>query len=266
VGTDWGFTREDGHSLEVAVHAMGLALGDFDRDGDMDVHVTNAGPTWLGRNDLDAGFVDVSLPLVRYSDGSEGDISWTTWFLDHGNDLAQDLFIGYGYMPTKVDRGPNQTVNRLEMPDRLLRWDGVDWTNIAPEVGVANPASTRTAIVADVDRNGFEDLLTWSLDLGPRLYLQSCDHSRWLRVVLEQGGTKNRFAVGARVEAWSEGAYVIMRDMQAGSQGTQAVGPPEVHLGLGDLEVVDLVVRWPDGLVTVNEGVPTAREVVVHHP
>ncbi len=43
-------------------------------------------------------------------------------------------------------------------------------------------------------------------------------------------------------------------------------GPPVVHLGLGERDEVALVVYWPDGEVTVNEAVPTRREVTLTRP
>ena len=265
-GLDWAFDRSDPRGLGVNLHSMGLAIGDWDNDADMDVHISNAGGTWLARNDGPEGFIDVSLPLLQFSDGMQGDISWTTWFFDHGNDAALDLFIAYGHMPTKIDRGPNHTMNRLEMPDRLLLREGEEWVDVAPDCGLADTSSTRTAIFADIDRDGFEDALTWSLNRGLRYYRSACNDNGWVRVSLEQEGTKNRFGVGARVEAWAEGRFITMRDVQAGSQGTQTAGPPEVVLGLGSLQTVDLVIRWPDGLVTVNQGVSTRRGVEVHHP
>ena len=44
--------REDGYG-------MGLAAGDYDNDGDVDVYVTNFGPNALWRNNGDGTFTDV---------------------------------------------------------------------------------------------------------------------------------------------------------------------------------------------------------------
>ena len=74
-------------------------------------------------------------------------------------------------------------------------------------------------------------------------------------------GTLNRDAIGARVEAWANGEPLAVREMTAGSTGAMTAGPPEVHLGLGLHDQVELRVRWPGGRETVHPDIPTRREV-----
>ena len=259
----WRFSHTPEAALDYSMLGMGLAVGDMDDDGDYDLHITNAGPTTLSRNDGGV-FTDVSLSVAGFSDGSGGDISWATAWTDHDNDGDLELFTGYGHMPTKVDgRAPNDTRNRLEQPDAL--WSTPDgggtFEDIAPALGLDNPERTRAAVVADIDRNGFPDLVTWALFDGPRLHRGGCNANAWTRISLEHAGSQNVSAVGSRVEAWSSGVLVAMGDIAIGSDEVMSAGPAEVLLGLGDAEEVDVVVRWPDGTTTVNEGVPTRRSV-----
>tara|TARA_Y100000588_G_scaffold341896_1_gene386260 strand:- start:8308 stop:9960 length:1653 start_codon:yes stop_codon:yes gene_type:complete len=78
-------------SLEMADrgYGMGVAVGDYDDDGDMDIYVTNVGPNTLWRNDGNYKFKEVSLQAGVNDDG------WGTAaaFVDADNDGDLDLFV-----------------------------------------------------------------------------------------------------------------------------------------------------------------------------
>ena len=78
-------------SLEMADrgYGMGVAVGDYDDDGDMDIYVTNVGPNTLWRNDGNYKFEEVSLQAGVNDDG------WGTAaaFVDADNDGDLDLFV-----------------------------------------------------------------------------------------------------------------------------------------------------------------------------
>lgn len=67
---------------------MGVAIGDFDNDGDDDMYITNLGPNALLRND-GGRFVDVT------SEAGVGDPSWSSSaaFLDVNGDGLLDLYV-----------------------------------------------------------------------------------------------------------------------------------------------------------------------------
>ncbi len=248
---------------DIGMLAMGLALGDMDNDGDLDVHVTDAGPTLLLRNEGAHQFTDISLCVESFSDGSSGDISWGTIFFDHDNDGVLELHTSFGHMPTKAGGGPNWTQNREVMPDQLWRRDGEEWIDIAPAAGVADPAWSRTAQAVDLDGDGFAELLSWSLDEGPRLYQSGCNERAWLDVRLRDSTSKNSFAIGARITATGDGTPLVMREIGAGNTGTMSGGPPTARLGLNEAEAVDLEVRWPDGVTEHYPDVLTRRQVTI---
>ncbi len=253
-----------GSGADVGMLAMGLAIGDMDNDGDFDLHVSDAGPTLLLRSRGDGTFTDVSLQVEAFSDGSAGDISWGTLFFDHDNDGELELYSAFGYMQTKAgDHGPNMTSNRLEMADQLWRRDGDAWTDIAPAVGADDPAWNRTALAVDLDEDGFAELITFSLDQGPRILRSGCSDRAWLSVSLRDSTSANRFGVGARIIATGQGTPLVMREIGAGNVGTMSGGPPTVRLGLNEAETVDLAVRWPDGETVVYPDVSTRRQLSI---
>ena len=70
-------------------YGMGVAAGDYDNDGDVDLYVTNLGPNVLLQNDGSGQFTDVT------NEAGVGDPSWSTaaTFLDLDADSDLDLFV-----------------------------------------------------------------------------------------------------------------------------------------------------------------------------
>ncbi len=75
--------------LEQSGFAMGVAVGDYDNDGDSDIYVTAFGPNRLYRNNGDGTFTDVT------EQAKVGDDKWGTSaaFFDYDNDGWLDLYV-----------------------------------------------------------------------------------------------------------------------------------------------------------------------------
>ena len=61
---------------------------------------------------------------------------------------------------------------------------------------------SRGLVLADLNGDGFLDVIKRDLDVGPIRYISRCDDTAWLQVELRQEDA-NRYAVGARVTAIS---------------------------------------------------------------
>ncbi len=88
---DWSFTDvTQSVGLAVPFYGMGVAVGDFDNDGDRDLFVTAVGANRLFRNDRNP-FVEVADAAGVAGDSQQWS-SGCTW-LDYDNDGRLDLFV-----------------------------------------------------------------------------------------------------------------------------------------------------------------------------
>ena len=79
-------------------YGQGVATGDYDNDGDVDIYVTNFGPNTLYRNDGDGSFTDVT------DSASVGDPLWSSSaaFVDVDMDGLPDLYV-VNYLRYEID-------------------------------------------------------------------------------------------------------------------------------------------------------------------
>jgi len=244
--------------------SMGIAVGDYDRDGDLDLYVTNFSEEYntLYRHDQDFFYTDFSLASGT-AESSFPHVGWGTEFFDYDNDGWLDLLAVNGHIYPQVDDAPVGT--RYAQPKLFYRnnRDGT-FTEVAGEVSQAFPEArvSRGLAVGDLDNDGDLDLVINDLDGAPMvLRNDGGNQGNWLRVRAE-GSPKNPFAIGARVRIVSGDLDQISEIRSGASYLSQ--NDLRLHFGLGLREKVDWVeVRWPEGGVTRVEDVTANQEVVV---
>lgn len=249
---------DNAHGLDVAITGMGLGIGDLNEDGIDDVVMT----AWDGNHTLVSGaggagwFESVAL-MGPNNDLDRGQkIAWGVELADMDDDGDLDAPMAYGYLDSRYEAA-------LLQPDALyLQQDGV-FVDVGPAWGTDQSTVGRGFLTIDLDDDGYLDLLRRDL-AGPTLVQQStCGDAGWLRVRLHAPGP-NTGAVGARVIA-HVGGRTFARSVLAGGTSYGSGGPPEVHLGLGDVDSVDtLEIRWPDGGVSWVYGEPTRQILDVY--
>jgi hypothetical protein len=250
---------------------MGCAFGDYDRDGDYDLYFTAIGPgtTLLRQEHEDFTFTDVGLSANAKAP-IEGAIfhGWGASFVDVDNDGWLDLYVGHGYLHQVLQGcspGDVGCSNSLEQPDTFLLNDEGIFLNKTEYAGLGNTLPTRSVITADLNRDGFMDIIVGSTWGHARLYMNGCDDSPWLEVRLV-GNQSNRDGVGAKVTVEADGITQV-REIEAGSQGLWGSNEPIAHFGLGGATVIDkLTVRWPSGAIQEFEDIEPRQYVVVGEP
>ena len=89
-------TRTSG--IEALGYGLGVATGDIDNDGWVDLYVTNLGPNQLLRNNRDGTFTDIT----KQSNTDDSRWSTSASFLDYDRDGWLDLFVA-NYVDFSID-------------------------------------------------------------------------------------------------------------------------------------------------------------------
>ncbi|MGH9159789.1 MAG: CRTAC1 family protein [Vicinamibacteraceae bacterium] len=227
---------------------MGLAIGDYDNDGDLDTHITNFSDdsNTLRRNDGRGAFVDVTVqsglraPTMPF-------LGWGTGFLDVDNDGWLDLFVANGHLYPEVDRF-DWGMTWAQRPLLFRNRSGKRFEEVAaaPGSGLATLASARGAAFGDLDRDGRIDVVLNNHDGPPALLHNVSTAGHWLSLRLIGGPGGRRDAIGASVTLEAAGATWRRDVVSGGSYCSQS--DLSVHVGLGRHTRIDsIVVRWPGG-------------------
>lgn len=173
-------------------YGMGVATGDFDNDGRIDLFLTNLGSNQLWRNVSKAG--SLAFEDVTAASGTE-DPRWSVpaLFADFDADGWLDLFIGnyvdFRLATHKTCSGPGGAADycgpssyRSE-PDRLLRGRGPGadgrprFEDISLAAGLREPGAALGAVADDFDGDGRLDLYVTNDGMANRLYLNQAPAS-----------------------------------------------------------------------------------------
>lgn len=228
---------------------MGIAVGDFDRNGLPDLYVTNVpnqgNPLLL--NQGDGTFVEA------HEKAGVGVLvsGWGTLFFDYDNDGDEDLYV----------------VNSIA-PNVLFRYDGFfPVIDVAEEMGLAEDGSSFCTAVADVDNDGDLDILLQTGLVRIQLLINHAsdgnggDSNNWLKVRLVGVGA-NKHAVGARIDIQA-GGEAQSRQVFSGI-GFKSSSTLVQHFGLCGADLAEsVVVHWPSGVESILHNVPANQTLVV---
>jgi len=198
--------------IEARGYGMGVAAGDFNNDGCVDLYLTNFGPNQLLRNKCDGTFTDVS----RQSGTDDPRFSVSASFVDYDRDGWLDLYVG-NYLDYSIETNEKcflvsgerdycpPTAYRPQ-PDRLYHnnRDGTftDVTGKALLGGEYGPALGVTA--ADFNSDGWPDI-----------YVANDDHDNLLWMNQRDGTFKNT-ALLSGVALTAEGKAEASMGVDAG--------------------------------------------------
>ena len=268
-GGSWTFTDVSlGSGANAAVFGMGIAVGDYDLDGFLDIFVTNIRDNVLLKNDGSG---------LRFEDSARdagarvglidrrARVAWGTFLFDYDNDGDEDLYLASGYL-----RADNVAVgaaaNPLEQPNVLLRNEGDGtFVDVSTASGSDDSGVGRGAVYLDYDNDGCLDVFVVNLGQRSILLRNVCEMERNWIAVKPVGTSSNRDAIGARVTIEVDGAVQI-REIAAGSS-QMGQNMLEAHFGLGTARTVDSVtVVWPSGKVKRLTDVPANQRLTIVEP
>jgi enediyne biosynthesis protein E4 len=254
---------EAGCALSIGGRAqsnMGIAVGDYDNDGWLDLFVTHFSEDYSTLYHNRSGrFEDVTyeagLGTVNYRH-----LSWGTGFFDFDNDGWKELFVANGHIYPQADRAGNRYFQQNALFRNLRNGQ---FALIPPEEsGLTEARSSRGAAFGDLTNSGSIEMVVNNIDAEPFLYNRgNLRRGNWLRFLLV--GTRcNRDAIGARVSVTAGGLTQIDEVRSADSYLSSS--DTRVHFGLGDTTTVDKVqVHWPDGTTQQLERLAVNQQYVV---
>ncbi len=249
----WCFTDVSLSSgADTRVDGMGLAIGDYDIDGDLDLYFSHNGPAVLLQNQTSQGsptFVDGSAAAgVNFAA-----IGWGTVFFDFDNDGWLDLYLATGNaIPAQANRLFRNLGNGA-------------FEDKTADSGADNTDFTMGVAYADYDRNGMMDLVIGNRQTDYVLYQNqgtTGGSNNWLQIKLVGGRGMNRDAIGARAYVHTSDGRVLMQEVKSGSS-IGAGNDLLLHFGLGVAVADSVVVIWPNGMQTTFDNVPLNTEWLI---
>ena len=249
---------EDG--LEQA--GMGVAVGDYDLDGNLDIFKTNFSDdtSVLYRGDGKGYFNDST---IRAGLGVETRyIGWGTGMVDLDNDGLPDLFVVTGGVYPEVERQlPAYPFRTPRLVFRSLGDGKFEELIDEAGAGVAAVHASRGCAFGDFDNDGDVDIVVMNMNEPPSLLRNDVSGGgHWLKVLLA-GVKSNASAIGARVIA-RYGERTQAQEVTAQSSFYSA-SDRRLHFGLGTATSVDLTILWPSGATEKIGGVPADQLVVI---
>ena len=246
--TDWTFTEVSATvGVDECQNGMGLAVGDYDRDGDFDFFFSDNGSdgtipvgqtgragTMLLRND--GGTFTDATDIAGVSSVAW---SWGTNFFDYDNDGFQDLYLAAGAMNSET-----------EVVESVLWRNNGDATfaDVSTSSGGLNDGlRTRTSVYADYDGDGDLDMFLVNYAGDTKLFRNNNSNgNNWVIFDLE-GIASNRDGIGARLELNTSDGVTQYFETRSGSSlgGGDDLG---AHFGIASAaSITSLTVYWPSG-------------------
>lgn len=241
---------------------MGIACGDYDRNGYLDLYVTHFSNEWntlyanygsQGFSDQTAiaGLVVPTLPMLAFG----------TTFHDFNGDGWLDLFVSNGHINERRTEGSGYA-----QPPQLFSFNGRTWDDVGSSAGSVFklPVVGRGVAGADFDRDGRIDVAVVPQNSRFQLLHNQSDGTRLLTIECI-GRTSTRDGIGTRIFARS-GDVTQMSELFGGGSFCSS---EELVLtfGFGEgISTADLEIVWPNGIKQVLSAVPVPHRIQLLEP
>ncbi|MEM6628823.1 MAG: VCBS repeat-containing protein [Bacteroidota bacterium] len=219
-------------------------------------------------------FSDIS----RFAGMATTDWSWGTLFADLDNDGWKDVFVTNGI---KRDVNNNDVNVKYEtgtfwgweeapdyqlMPSTpisnyaFLNQQGLNFTNVIEEWGLQEKGFSHGFAVADLDNDGDLDIVINNMDASASLYINQAQQNDNHYLDLQfKGPPNNPLGLGTRVTVHTNSLSQVQELTL--TRGYLSSVEPRMHFGLGQEDIIELIIRWPDGAVETIDG-PAPNQTV----
>lgn len=246
IGTPSGLAYD---SRGTAPAAMGSDWGDYDRDGQLDLAVSNFQNSGflIYRNLDDNQFWESSRTIGVYA-ATKNRLGFGTKWVDFDNDGWVDAFFLNGHVYDNAADVEGAHVHFRQPLSLLRNQQGNEFVDLSPQMGpdVQRPMVGRGSATLDFNNDGRIDLLGLDFE-GPVMLLENRSEpgNHWITLDL-RAATPNVYAYGAALTAKTGDQTWVGVVSPASSYLSSS--DPRIHWGLGEATRLDeLTIRWPNG-------------------
>lgn len=264
-----GEFQEQGVTLGCAMNqfgqfqaSMGVAFGDYDRNGYSDLYVTHftEDSNTLYANFGEVGFRDLTRVQRLHKPVLES-LGFGTVMEDFNYDGHMDLFIANGHIDDWRDKGDD-----WKMHPQFFSHTETGWVEQSSNGGsyFTNKFLGRAVAKADYDNDGDCDLLVIHQNESNGLLQNAQVDGNWLKLNFV-GHESNRRGIGVRVEV-SYGDEQLVQQLAGGTSFCSG-HEPALFFGLGDWSGnCEITVAWPmpNSVTTVLKDVSLNQSLVIH--
>lgn len=241
---------------------MGIAVGDYDGNGFLDLYVTHFHSEWntLYQNLGPNGFHDVTAQANLAKPTMEK-LGFGTVMADFDQNGLQELLVANGHIDDVTDKGIE-----YEMKAQLFAYNGKVWDDTSGKGGAFFQKKTvgRAIASADYDQDGDLDVAYVPQNSKTTLLRNDSRRGHWLKLRFVCK-TSNRFGIGTRVTLHCGSSKWIQE--LAGGTSYCCSHEPVLIFGLGDLSApCRLEIRWPNGATSSLNDVQVDQPLTVVEP
>ena len=260
----WRFAEVSEQVDADACHnGMGIAVGDYDRDGFQEYFYTNIGEKTLLLDYASGAFYNAAEESGVYAYHREGRQPWT-WganFFDYDLDGWLDLYVAAGTLWL-------QTNPLLDPQHNMLfrnRGDGT-FEDVSAISGVDDPGRSRSPVFGDYDGDGDVDLFLVNSGHEGYLFENTAEGTNHYLIVDLEGVRSNRDGIGAKLKLTTPDGGVQYWETRSGS----SLGGGDdraAYFGLGTHDLVtSLEITWPSGIIQMLENLNADQRLLVREP
>ncbi|MEO8735271.1 MAG: CRTAC1 family protein [Edaphobacter sp.] len=249
---------------------MGVSIGDYNRDGKLDIVKTNfAGDTDSLYANLGGGNFEDRTYLAGLGINTRF-LGWGVGFFDMDNDGWPDIFVSNGHVYPEVNGHKSEApYAEHKYLYRNLRNGRFEDVSSKGGPGITAPVAGRGCAFGDYDNDGDIDVVVNCMNSLPQLLRCDSDWKRsWIKVKVI-GVKSNRTGIGARVRVLAKmqkdaPAPLLQIDEVRSGGSYYSQNDLRLHFGLDQALIVDLLeVRWPSGQVDSFKNLAVNRLYIV---
>ena len=226
------------------IQSFGIAWGDADNDGDLDIFVSRAHRGNLMLINEDGSFRSLESPAWAVTDDN---ISTGVAWADIDNDGLMDIvnIRSDGYYVYLNDGDLSFSGVRLDIPAPGIR-----------------QKRNGDAALADFNSDGLLDIATDDPNGLMLLQNTSAPAGSWLQ--LEFHGTgNNRLGIGNKIWISSQGKLLAYREHTGTIGNLRSASCNALHVGFGPIPEVDIRVQWLNGFESVLKNVKVNQSLII---